>query len=59
MYADDLVIFSACSASLQQLFSVYSQYGSDVDIRSNDQKYMHLMRGQFSGNDFTYLCQMS
>lgn len=38
MYADDLVIFSPCSAGLQQLLKVCSQYGIDFDIKYNAKK---------------------
>lgn len=35
MYADDLVIFSPCSAGLQHLLRFCLQYGSDFDIYYN------------------------
>ena len=33
MYADDLVIFSPCSAGLQQLLRICTQYGADFDVK--------------------------
>ena len=38
MYTDDLVIFCPCSAGLQQLLRVCSQYGIDFDIKYNATK---------------------
>ncbi|XP_016534059.1 RNA-directed DNA polymerase from mobile element jockey-like [Poecilia formosa] len=35
MYADDLVIFSPCSAGLQQLLRTCSNYGQEYDIQYN------------------------
>ncbi len=38
MYADDLIIFSPCSAGLQQLLRICTQYGADFDIKYNAKK---------------------
>ena len=38
MYADDLVVFSPCSAGLQQLLRVCWQYGPEFDIKYNASK---------------------
>ena len=38
MYADDLVTFSPCSAGLQQLLRICSQYGTDFNIKYNAKK---------------------
>lgn len=38
MYADDLVVVSPCSAGLQQLLKVHTQYGSEFDISFNAKK---------------------
>ena len=38
MYADDLVAFSPCSAGLQEILSVCSQYGAQFDIKYNAEK---------------------
>ena len=38
MYADDLIIFSPCSAGLQQLLRICSQYGIDFNIKYNAKK---------------------
>ena len=38
MYADDLVIMSPCSAGLQQLLNVCSEYGLQYDIMFNPKK---------------------
>ena len=35
MYADDLVILSPCTAGLQQLLKICSQYGDECDIKYN------------------------
>ena len=35
MYADDLVILSPCTAGLQQLLRICSQYGDECDIKYN------------------------
>lgn len=38
MYADDLVVFSPCSAGLQQLLNVCSEYGVVHDMKFNTDK---------------------
>ena len=38
MYADDLVILSPCTAGLQQLLKICSQYGEECDIKYNASK---------------------
>ena len=38
MYADDLVIMSPCSAGLQQLLNICSEYGLMCDIKFNPKK---------------------
>ena len=38
MYTDDLVIFSPCTAGLQQLLSLCTQYGMEYDITYNAKK---------------------
>ena len=38
MYADDLVAFSPCSAGLQEILSICSQYGAQFDIKYNAEK---------------------
>ena len=43
MFADDLVVLSPCSAGLQQLLRVCSQYGIDFDIKYNAKKSIILI----------------
>lgn len=38
MYADDLVIFSPCTAGLQQLLNICSEYATMYDIKYNSKK---------------------
>ncbi len=48
MYADDLVILCPCSAGLQQLLKVCSQYGKDYDIKFNAKK-TNVMNSELEG----------
>lgn len=55
MYADDLVIFSPCTAGLQQLLSLCTQYGMKYDITYNAKKSNILILRSRSFQLFIYL----